>query len=399
MDNIIENTSATAVTSADTYRFTQMVAPYMRIEDTTIGRPGKDDYTIRFRGQLLIDSVEAYERLQADFATLNHTPVFRKQGDRHVVLAHAGTWDVTPANPWVNLVLAVLTIASVMWTGWSQAQTYDNPWPIAISYTVALLGILLAHEFGHYFAGQYHKAKVTLPYLIPLPGLIGTMGAVILMRAPLKNRRVLLDVGIAGPLAGLVVAIPVVIVGLSLSQISTIPMPPPNSDMVGILMEGNSLLYLFLKFVTFGQLLPAPSDYGAFGPVVYWISYFFTGQPFPYGAADVTIHPLAWAGWVGLLITGLNLLPAGQFDGGHVAYVLLGKNVKYLRWVILALLIPAGFFWQGWWLWAALILFMNRGHATVLDEITELDGTRTLIAWGMIIVFLLVFTPVPLVVG
>ena len=267
--------------------------------------------------------------------------------------------------------------------------------PAGLPFAISMLAILLAHEFGHYLVGRYHHSPVTLPYFIPLPlSPFGTMGAFIQMKAPPKNKRTLLDIGIAGPLSGLLVAIPVLFLGLSLSEVSPIQLAPGE----GITLEGNSLLYLLAKLIVFGKLLPAPESYGGIAPLWYWTRYFFTGSPLPLGGLDVMIHPIAWAGWAGLLVTALNLIPAGQLDGGHMIYVLIGKRARQLWPFILAALIGLGFFWSGWWLWAGLIFFLGRIYAEPLDQITTLNTPRKFLAVLGILIFLLVFTPVPLIV-
>ena len=144
-------------------------------------------------------------------------------------------------------------------------------------------------------------------------------------------------------------------------------------------------------------MIPAPAVYGWGGPVVHWIRYFFTSTPLPIGGKDVLLGQVAWAGWAGLLVTGLNLIPAGQLDGGHTLYVLLGKRVRWLLPTILVVLVGLGFFWPGWWLWVGLIYFLNRRPAELLDEITPLDGRRRALAILTLVIFLLVFTPVPTV--
>lgn len=162
-------------------------------------------------------------------------------------------------------------------------------------------------------------------------------------------------------------------------------------------IEGNSILYLLLKFITKGQLLPAPASFDGLNPLLYWVRYFFTGNPIPLGGMDVMLHPMAWAGWAGLLVTALNLIPAGQLDGGHIFYVLFGsKGIKRLLPLILLALIVFGFIWNGWWLWAALLFFIGRVHAEPMDQITPLDKSRKLLGILTIIIFFLVFTPVPL---
>jgi membrane-associated protease RseP (regulator of RpoE activity) len=220
------------------------------------------------------------------------------------------------------------------------------------------------------------------------------MGAFIQLKEPPKNKRILLDIGIAGPLAGLVVAIPVLLYGLSLSKVQPINLAPGQ----GFQLEGNSIIYLLAKFLVFGQLLPAPSSYGGLSPLLYWVRYFFTSQPLPLGGVDVLIHPIAWAGWAGLLVTALNLIPAGQLDGGHLVYVLLGKRARLLFPFILGALLLLGLVgWQGWWLWAILIFIFGRIYAEPLDQITALDSRRKAVAMLGVILFILVFTPVPLV--
>jgi hypothetical protein len=164
------------------------------------------------------------------------------------------------------------------------------------------------------------------------------------------------------------------------------------------MMEGNSLLYLLAKFAVFHQWLPTPVSFGALPPLLYWVRYFFTGLPFPLGGIDVNLSPVAWAGWAGILVTSLNLVPAGQLDGGHMLYVLFGaKGSRRVLPFILIAMVALGFFWYGWWLWAVLIFFLGRSYAEPLDQITPLDGRRKALAVLALVIFVLVFTPVPLV--
>jgi membrane-associated protease RseP (regulator of RpoE activity) len=212
------------------------------------------------------------------------------------------------------------------------------------------------------------------------------MGAAILMRGVPKNKRILFDIGVAGPLAGLIVAIPVLFLGLTLSTTSIIE-PTPNG-----FIEGNSLLYLFAKFIVFGKMLPAPVEPQG---ILYWLQYFFTGRPVPFGGLDVFIHPVAFAGWAGILVTALNLLPAGTLDGGHVVYSMFGEKVKKTFPYLVGLLAVLGLAWSGWWIWAALLFWLGRVNAEPLDQITVLDPTRRWVGFLMIVIFVLVFMPVP----
>ena len=159
-------------------------------------------------------------------------------------------------------------------------------------------------------------------------------------------------------------------------------------------LEGNSILYLLAKFIVFGQWLPDPGGYEGLNPIIYWVRYFFTGLPRPLEGVD--LHPVAWAGWAGLLVTALNLIPAGQLDGGHIIYTLLGKKSRMVLPFVLIALIALGTVWSGWWLWALLIFLLGRVHAEPLDQITPLDPNRRVLAVFGLLVFILVFTPVPL---
>jgi len=386
--------------------YTSIVARYLRIDDTTWGEE-KKGFLVRYRGQLYNqDSAQAYDQLAQALRNLNLTPLFRLEDNRHVIILINGVIHAKPAKVWGNILFFILTLLSVMYTGAASTAAIRSPSDIPSSlsewitfmlgglpFAIALLVILVCHEFGHYLAGRYHKTAVTLPFFIPFPlSLFGTMGAFIQLKEPPKNRRILLDIGIAGPLAGLIVAIPVLLFGLYLSPVDKMPFQLPP----GQIFEGNSILYLFLKFLVKGELLPQPFNYASLNPVIYWIRYFFTGAPLPAGGLDVSLHPIAWAGWAGLLVTSLNLIPAGQLDGGHIMYVLLGKRTSKLLPFILIILILLGLVWSGWWFWAVLIFFLGRYHAEPLDQITTLDPKRRALAILGVIVFILVFMPVPL---
>jgi membrane-associated protease RseP (regulator of RpoE activity) len=220
------------------------------------------------------------------------------------------------------------------------------------------------------------------------------MGAFINMKGIPKNRDHLMDIGAAGPIAGFVVAVIVLIIGLRMSVTDIIPTTFPTG--YGAQIEGNSLLYLFLKFITFGTLLPQPAMISG-SPVLYWIRYFITGQPAPFGATDVMLSPVAWAGWVGILVTALNLIPAGTLDGGHISQTLFGKRVtRAMLPFIIGLLALLGFAWNGWWLWAVLIFFLvGRVYAEPLDQITPLSKNRRVVGIICLILIIITFTPVP----
>ena len=376
------------------------------IEDTTYGTQ-EQGFVVRYRGRLVsADSESAYDQISESTKSLGLTPLFRKEDGRHAILFVPQPPAPKPFNPKINLIMFILTLFSVLFAGavyslreplpanFFQAALaiFKSGWPFGVS----LLAILAAHEFGHYFMARHHGVNVSLPYFIPMPFFsFGTMGAFINMKGMPKNKKHLLEIGLAGPLAGLAVTIPVLLLGLSLSKVEALPTVIDPNMMVQV--EGNSILYLFMKYLVFGQLLPAPATYGNVPPVLYWLQYIFTGTPSPLGGMDVMLHPVAWAGWAGLLVTALNLIPAGQLDGGHAMYVLFGKERILKLWpVIMLILVGMGFLWTGWWLWAAMIFFMGRVYAEPLDQITEIDPKRRVLAIFALVLFFLIFIPIPL---
>jgi Zn-dependent protease len=380
-----------------------LVSRIFRIEDVTTGDPQKG-WVVRYRGRLLgDDSAAAYDQLADSVRAYGLTPLFRKEGERHLIFLAPSLPEPKKRLPTTNIVMFVLTVLSVLFVSVEPQgpipsdlrgqllmifQNFFTGWPFALS----LMSILLAHEFGHYLMSRHHKTAATLPYFIPFPlPPLGTMGAVIQMQAVPKNKRILFDIGIAGPLAGMVIAIPVLLYGLAISKLGPV-VADPNGW-----IEGNSLLYLFSKFVIFGKLLPEPAATHGLPLFLHWIRYFFTGTPLPIGGVDVFISNVALAGWAGLLVTALNLIPVGTLDGGHVTYALFGEKIRKAYPFVVGILVVMGFVAQTWWLWAVLLLWLGRVHAEPLDQITELDPRRRAIGWFAILLFILVFSPVPMV--
>ncbi|MCW5876922.1 MAG: site-2 protease family protein [Anaerolineales bacterium] len=385
---------------------TALVAQVFDIQQIIPGG-GRFPFVMRYIGRLTRDSEAAYEALSSRLQSYNITPLFLEENKQQIVQLMPALRTPRRSNPWINLLLFGLTLLSMLMAG--AIYAYEGP-PVddtaqfftavfgrlgdGLPFAASMLGILLAHEFGHYLAARHHKTAVSLPYFLPFPlSPFGTLGAFIQLKEPPRNKRVLLDIGIAGPLAGLAVAIPVLLIGLSLSEVIELPRFLRAGEAYS--MEGNSLLYLLAKYVVHGQWLPQPSAY-QLPPLIHWLRYFFTGQPLPLGGVDVMLHPVAWAGWAGLLVTALNLVPAGQFDGGHLLYSLFGRRITLVLPFILVGMGILGFFWSGWWLWVFLILMMGGQHAQPLDQITKLDAPRAALAIFGLIILLLVFTPVPL---
>jgi len=359
------------------------------IEDVTYGidlRTRHAKKGLRLRGQLLMAAEDVYEIIAPRFAALEHTAFLRRKDGWDVIYAMPGVVRPTRSKRWVNVVLFVMTVLSVLFTGAAslntEAETISELLLFGLTHlhlglpaALALLVPLLAHEFGHYLTARHFGLAATLPYFIPLPfpiSPLGTMGAVIRMKGPMPNRKTLLALGAAGPLAGFVIAVPILILGLALSPMTDFdPKTGVGISEAGVLLEGNSLLYGGIKMLLFGQWLPGEGK-------------------------DVFLHPIAFSAWAALLVTAINLIPAGQLDGGHIAYALLGDKARRLTQAMLVLTLIMGFVWQGWWLWTVLIWFFGQQHASPLDDITPLTARQRLLAVAVLIIFVLTFIPVPL---
>ncbi|NQS92257.1 MAG: site-2 protease family protein [Chloroflexi bacterium] len=388
--------------------YTQLVKEVLGIDQLVMGET-QDDFVIQFEGLLKLPSEVAYAQLSQSLKPYKLVPLFRTNQSKHLIILKNEIPLVDPPKTSINILLFGITFLSILFAGILSSYTGPETGDLriiwshskgnlgqAFAFAISMFSILTAHEFGHYFAARYHKTSVTLPFFIPFPlSSIGTMGAFIRLLEPPKNKKVLLDIGLAGPLAGLIITIPVLIIGLSISPVDQLPSVLPAN----FAFEGNSIFYLLLKYLVHGTWLPEPASYSGLSPLLYWIRYFFTGRPYPLGGSDVLIHPVAWAGWVGLLITSLNLLPAGQLDGGHLIYSLYGKQQKWIRPTILIVLFTLGFLWSGWWLWAFMILLLGNRYAEPLDQITELDPFRIILAKVGLVIFFLIFMPVPLVIS
>lgn len=341
--------------------------------------PDAPQGTIMFSGELLhADSEFVYDTIATRWQVHRYTPILHPAGAIVDLVAQPGLIEPKPSDPRINLGLFLITLISVLFVGAlnEEADLTNNPSQIlwGLPFTLAFLSILGAHEFGHYFAARYHKVDVTLPYFIPFPTIWGTLGAFIQLRAPTKNKTQLFDVGIAGPLAGLIVALPILLIGLYLSPVELLPTDK------NYMMEGNSILYWLLKYAIFGQSLPGDG-------------------------LDVMLHPLAWAGWSGLFITMLNLFPIGQLDGGHIIYVLFGQRSRQVGYSFLVSMVAlAGIYWfleilawQNWLFWAVLIfLLIGIGHPPPLNGVAPLDNKRKILGYITLFIFILIFIPIPI---
>jgi membrane-associated protease RseP (regulator of RpoE activity) len=338
----------------------QAVSQLMEIEESSWGE-GFVELSGRFHAFLPQPLLVLRDRL-APFGYPYH---LRRNGDR-VILRLWEEKGTKESPAWLlNLFLFLLTLISTLYAG--SLQEGGNPFRHladllrGIPFSFTLMAILAIHELGHYFVSRRRHIRVTLPYFIPAPSILGTFGAFIKMKSPVPDKRTLLDIGVAGPLAGFAIALPALIIGLFLSRVT------PSTHAGGIIL-GDSVLLKLLSFLIVG---PIPADY------------------------DLFLHPVAFAGWIGTLVTALNLLPLGQLDGGHVAYALLGKRQHWLARIVFFALIILGFFWQGWLFWALLILIMGMRHPAPLDDWTPLDGRRKALGLLAFLILAMCFIPVP----
>ncbi|OGD26025.1 MAG: hypothetical protein A2Y56_10995 [Candidatus Aminicenantes bacterium RBG_13_63_10] len=286
-------------------------------------------------------------------------------------------------RPWVNGLLFVLTVASTYFVGLTQSAAYiliDRGGPgadlaltpsiladpavvsLSLLYVVVLMAILLGHEMGHYLACRRYGIDSTLPYFLPFPNMIGTLGAFIRIRSPIRRKQELFDIGAAGPLAGFLLALPALAYGLSRSRVTV------EAGGEGWLSLGDPLLLKLLA-----ELFS------------------------PDSSAAILLHPVAFAGWVGTLVTAFNLFPIGQLDGGHVVYALFGRRARLVAILALVAFVLLGiFFWAGWFVWAVLILVVGLKHPPIWDEHAALSSSRKFLAAALVLVFVLSFIPDPI---
>lgn len=258
---------------------------------------------------------------------------------------------------------------------WVGPETVRQVWTdpallgLGLSFSIPALFILLCHELGHYLACRYYRLPSTLPYFLPFPAVFGTLGAFIKIKAPIRSKKELFDVGIAGPLAGFVALVPFLLYGVAHSSPAPMPpQPPPGDPGAFLLLPGQSLL---LQAAT--RLLHGPLPAGTL----------------------LNLHPTALAAWFGLFATALNLLPLGQLDGGHILYATVGRVQRRLALPLWAALGLVGLYWPGWLLWCLIVLLMGLSHPPVADESGPLSPGRRRLAWVALGVLVLSFVPVP----
>jgi len=357
---------ATAPTPDIGWELPHLVSEVMEI--TTWGYEGP---FLVFRGELKLPSDQAF-RIVREKTSAHGLLAFLQEDEKGMAIkfvpARTGRKESAPL---VHLLLFLATVVTTLFIGAAfqkigPRELAERPflllrgWPFSLT----LLTILLCHEFAHYIVSRLHGVRTSLPYFIPFPNLFGTMGALIVSRSPFPDRKSLFDVGIAGPLASFVLSALALFIGLSELTLSAVP-PGPS-----VLYFGDSLLTKFIFGLRFPHLT---------------------------AGHDIMIGAVSFAGWVGLLVTAINLFPIGQLDGGHVAYALFGRRHPLIAKAFIAILIGLGIvFWEGWLVWVAVIIFMGIRHSPPLDDVTPLDARRRILGWLAFLILLLSFVPAPI---
>ncbi len=332
-----------------------------------------------FRGPLRDSATVAFEKLSQAIPK-GFLPLVQEDeqlGARIVIVPNRPAEQVAqrPVRPWLHWLLFLLTVITTTWAG-AAHQGVDlaqepGRFTVGLPYALGLLLILGFHELGHFYMARRHAMDVTPPFFIPVPFGLGTFGAFIQMRTPPANRKMLFDVAVAGPLAGLVVAIPALLIGLQSSTLATVPEDAVGPGFLHGATVGSSALFTILVRLSMG-------DAAQYGTVVH-------------------LSPLAFAGWLGLVITALNLLPVGQLDGGHITRALFGSAVGQTisRLAMWSLILLALFVWPGLMMWA-LIIFLIAGRGTPpLNDITPLDRGRMAVGYFALLILVLILAPVP----
>jgi membrane-associated protease RseP (regulator of RpoE activity) len=332
-----------------------------------------------FRGPLRESASVSFEKLNRGLPK-GFVPLVQEDdqlGAKIVLIPKPVERDISqkPVRPWLHWLLFILTVITTTWAGASH-QGIDlaqepGQFAVGLPYSIGLLLILGVHELGHFFMARRHAMDVTPPYFIPVPFGLGTFGAFIQMRSPPENRRALFDVAVAGPLAGFVIAVPALLLGLRFSTITAGSEDTVSHGLLHGATVGSSILFTVLTKLALGDA----AQYGAL----------------------VRLSPLAFAGWLGLFITALNLLPVGQLDGGHITRAMFGSRVgqtisSIAMW---SLFLLALFVWPGLMMWALIVFLIAGRGAPPLNDVTPLDTGRMMIGYVAILILVLILAPMP----
>ena len=312
-----------------------------------------------------------FDELRLELRPKMLVPVLKYQGGEYTISVLKRP-EMRTRGLWVNTILLAVTLVTTVVAGaflWSSYDGNNDLWRLdnylwgGLFFALPLMAILGTHELSHYLAAKRCGVAASLPFFIPSIPPLGTFGAFISMRDPIPDRKSLVEIGAAGPIGGLLVTIPVSFIGLWLTS-----MGEPSSGMVGD--TGSIAIMIQPLYALLALFIPLPEN--------------------------VTLHPTAFAAWVGFLVTAINLLPAGQLDGGHVARGLLGDRSKYLSYGTVGFLLVLGLFYTGWLIFAMLILFLGLRHPAPLNDVTKLDNKRKFLGVFTIGILLVTFSPIPL---
>ncbi len=356
-----------AITESAIFKIIESEVPDFRIYEYAI-----EDGSYFFYGNPIDDPKDMFRRLWVPISSMGYDIRIAYELGEYVLVISPVTRKKD--RIWINVLLAFLTVITTMFVGSMMfgVDPFSNPAAIlkGLPFTLAIMFVLGSHEMGHYIVARKHGMKTSWPYFIPFPTIVGTMGAVIKHKGPIPNRKALFDVGVAGPIVGLIASIIVTVIGLSLTPLNT------------VIPDGSMLLKLS-------------------SPVLFDIIGYLVGGI----EAETVMHPVAFAGWVGMLVTALNLIPAGQLDGGHMLRAMLGPRSAYVSavvpFVLLSLSLFIYFVMQqngGMWLFWGLVitLFATAGHPEPLEDLDYLGSSRILVGLLVFGAGLLCVTLVPI---
>jgi membrane-associated protease RseP (regulator of RpoE activity) len=329
-----------------------------------IKRSRMEHFYLVWEGSFTVPEDDALKYIKEKADSINLNVIFKKEED-DVALAFMAKPEKRESKKWVNVLLLLLTFLTTLMAGTFQ-QGLNPLVPITnlimgLPFSVSIMLILGSHELGHYIMAKRNNVDATLPYFLPAPPLLGTFGAVIKMKSPIRDKNSLVEIGAAGPIVGFVFSTIVILIGLSLSKVV---------DVAGTqgMMLGDSILIKLLTKLYFSDL--------------------------PEGK-DILLNPVAFAGWIGYFITALNLLPVGQLDGGHISYALIGEKSRMVGYLVFSIAVLLSFLWLGWIVWSALFWVIGFKHPPTLDRISPLSRKHKVIGIISLVIFILTFVPAP----
>jgi membrane-associated protease RseP (regulator of RpoE activity) len=327
-----------------------------------------EHFCLVWEGDFRVPENDAVNYIKRRADSLNLNVIFKK-GENGIGLAFMPKPEKRESKKWINALLLMLTFLTTLIAGTYQQGI--NPFSpvtnllMGLPFSVSIMLILGSHELGHYITARKNNVDATLPYFLPAPPFLGSFGAVIKMKSPIRDKNSLVAIGSAGPIVGFIFSTIVILIGLSLSKVVTI------SGDQGITL-GDSILIKLLTKLYFPDLSEGK---------------------------DILLNPIAFAGWIGYFITALNLLPVGQLDGGHILYALVGEKSRIVGYIVFGIAVLLSLFWIGWIVWSVMFWVIGFRHPPTLDRISPLSGKHKVIGIISLIIFILTFVPAPFIFG